>query len=78
MMLVVFDDDCLLHNPTCEILSGYRVPYYESPARYRAIRDALELSNDKFTFMKSDPDTEIHRHIANVSRYTNLDWCDIS
>lgn len=67
-MLVVFDNDCLLHDPPYETLSGYRVPYFESPARYRAIRKALELSNDKFTFIQSESDTDIRRHIANAHR----------
>jgi hypothetical protein len=40
-MKVVHLDDCLLHNPPREILSGKEISYFESPTRYLAIRDAL-------------------------------------
>lgn len=67
-MQVVFDDDCLSHNPPYETLSGFRIPYYESPARYRAIKATLARSDGEavFTFIKSDPDIEVERYISSV------------
>ncbi|GJJ13978.1 hypothetical protein Clacol_008235 [Clathrus columnatus] len=70
-MQVVFDDDCLLHNPPYETLSGFRVPYYESPARYRAIRSALERSTAEketslFSFLETDHGIDLDSHILNV------------
>ncbi|KAF8531225.1 hypothetical protein JB92DRAFT_3081003 [Gautieria morchelliformis] len=40
-MKVVHLDDCLLHNPPHEILSGNKISYLESPTRYLAVREAL-------------------------------------
>lgn len=40
-MKVFYHDDCLLHNPPYEILSGKLVPYFEKPARIEMIKQAL-------------------------------------
>ncbi|KAH9854417.1 Arginase/deacetylase [Lenzites betulinus] len=41
-MKVYHDSECLLHNPSHEILSGRLVPYLESPTRVERIKDALQ------------------------------------
>ncbi|KAH9176854.1 Arginase/deacetylase [Lactarius sanguifluus] len=41
-MKVFWDPICLLHDPPYEILSGDKVPYFESPARLQVIKKELE------------------------------------
>ncbi|KAF8583540.1 Arginase/deacetylase [Ramaria rubella] len=71
-MKVVHSDDCLLHNPPHEILSGKHIEYLESPARYLAIRKALaqrdyETDNDgSFEFVEAQTDFETYEHITSV------------
>lgn len=77
VMQVVYSDDCLLHNPPHEILSGKQVPYLESPARYLVIREALlqpalsDSSTPRFEFVKADSDSwsssEVEKYILSVN-----------
>ncbi|KAF8512084.1 Arginase/deacetylase [Hysterangium stoloniferum] len=73
-MNVVHSDDCLLHNPEYETLSGTRVPYLESPKRYAHIRKALStpVNDDRgefvklFNFVEGDKTLSVGDHILSV------------
>ncbi|KAI0066592.1 Arginase/deacetylase [Artomyces pyxidatus] len=64
-MKVVYDADCLLHDPPYEILSGQLVPYYESPQRLVTIKQRLE-SSDLFELVGSERDIDVLKFIAMV------------
>ena len=49
-MKVFWNLDCLLHNPPYEILSGDKLPYFESPLRLQLIKKELEGHPSLFTF----------------------------
>src|ERR1700735_5542373 len=53
-MKVFWDPNCLLHNPPYEILSGARVPYFESPARLQVIKKELEDHTSLFQLELTD------------------------
>ncbi|ETW86617.1 hypothetical protein HETIRDRAFT_99089 [Heterobasidion irregulare TC 32-1] len=57
-MKVFVDRDCLLHDPPYEILSGKPVPYFESPARWHAIKHELE-SSPSFEIADRDSDVDV-------------------
>jgi acetoin utilization deacetylase AcuC-like enzyme len=67
-MKVFFDNDCLLHNPPHEFLSGKPVPYFEAPIRVLNIREALSQHPTLFQISPIDPDTDINvrEHILKV------------
>lgn len=58
LMKVFVDRDCLLHDPPYEILSGKPVPYFESPARWHAIKHELE-SSPSFEIAECDSDIDV-------------------
>lgn len=64
-MKVFFDEECLLHHPPCEILSGKLQTYYESPDRLLRIRQALE-EKDIFQIEYADRSIDIQKHALQV------------
>jgi hypothetical protein len=68
-MKVFSDLDCLLHNPPYEILSGDKIPYFESPARLQVIKEELEKHPSLFSFhlaSSSSQNLDIARYIGMV------------
>lgn len=53
-MKVFWDSNCLLHDPPYEILSGIKVPYFESPARWQVIKKELEEHPSLFQLESTD------------------------
>ncbi|GAA6064418.1 hypothetical protein JCM10212_002845 [Sporobolomyces blumeae] len=53
-ILVVHSPLSLLHDPPHEILSGCVQPYFESPARYHTILDALNTDKERYGERKLD------------------------
>ncbi|KAI0271442.1 hypothetical protein BC834DRAFT_442814 [Gloeopeniophorella convolvens] len=47
---VFWHPDCLLHDPPYEILSGDKVPYFESPTRLTLVKEELERYPSLFAF----------------------------
>ena len=64
-MKVFFDEECLLHHPPYEILSGKLETYYESPERILRIRQALE-GRDTFQIENADRSIDIQKHALRV------------
>jgi hypothetical protein len=74
MMKVFWNPDCLLHNPPYEILSGQKVPYFESPDRLQLIKKELEKHPSLFTFelASSSESSESQDLKLDVSRYVQM------
>lgn len=53
-MKVIFNTDCLLHNPPHEFLSGKLVPYLESPDRIVRIKHILGSRPASFELIEAD------------------------
>ena len=49
-MKVFSSPDCLLHDPPYEVLSGAKIPRFESPARLQLIEKELKQYPSLFTF----------------------------
>ena len=64
-MKVFFDEECLLHDPPHEILSGKPHPYYEAPKRLLQIRQALE-ENEVFQIEDADRSIDARKHALQV------------
>ena len=64
-MKVFFDEECLLHHPPYEILSGKLHDYYETPKRILQIRQALEGS-DVFHIEHADRSIDVQKHALQV------------
>lgn len=64
-MKVFFDEECLLHDPPYEILSGKPHPYYEAPKRLLQIRQALE-ENEVFQIEDVDRSVDTKKHALQV------------
>jgi len=64
-MKVFFDEECLLHDPPYEIISGKLHPYYETPKRLLRIRQALE-ENDVFQIEDADRSIDTKKHALQV------------
>jgi len=64
-MKVFFDEECLLHDPPYEILSGKLHPYYETPKRLLQIRQALE-ENGIFQIEGADRSIDARKHALRV------------
>jgi hypothetical protein len=79
-MKVVHSDDCLLHNPEYETLSGTLVSYLESPNRYTLVKEALSLPvrNDRdeseklFDLIEEDKTLSVDGHILSVCLHLYL------
>lgn len=68
-MKVFWDPNCLLHDPPYEILSGYKVPYFESPSRLQVIKKELEEYPSLFQIELTDSSSgsiDILSHIEMV------------
>jgi len=68
-MKVFWDPNCLLHDPPYEILSGDKVPYFESPARLQVIKKELEEHPSLFQLESTDSSSgsiDITGHIETV------------
>ena len=65
MMKVFFDEECLLHDPPYEILSGKFQSYYETPKRLLQIRQALE-ENPTFQIENADRSIDTREHVLRV------------
>ncbi|KAI9445365.1 Arginase/deacetylase [Lactarius indigo] len=68
-MKVFWDPICLLHDPPYEILSGDKVPYFESPARLQVIKKELEERPSLFQLELTDSSsgsTDIIVHVETV------------
>lgn len=68
-MKVFWDPNCLLHDPPYEILSGNKVPYFESPARLQVIKKELEEHPSMFQLEVTDSSSgsiDIIGHIEMV------------
>jgi acetoin utilization deacetylase AcuC-like enzyme len=64
-MKVFFDEECLLHDPPHEILSGKLEPYFEAPKRLLQIRQALE-ENALFRIGNADRSIDAKTHALQV------------
>lgn len=66
-MKVFFDEECLLHDPPHEIISGCgkSKPYYETPKRVLKIRQALE-ENAIFQIENADRSIDVKKHALQV------------
>ena len=64
-MKVFFDEECLLHDPPYEILSGKLQHYYEVPKRLLQIRQALE-ENAIFQIKNADRSIDAKKHVLQV------------
>ena len=64
-MKVFFDEECLLHNPPHEFLSGKLQHYYEAPRRLLEIRQALE-ENAIFHIENADRSIDAKKHALQV------------
>ena len=60
-MKVFFDEECLLHHPPYEILSGKLHDYIEAPKRILQIRQALE-GGDIFRIEHADRSIDVQKH----------------
>lgn len=67
-MKVFWDSDCLMHNPPYEILSGNKLPYFESPARLQLIKEALEKHPSLFKFQSA----RLSSQNLDVARYVEM------
>ncbi|KAH8991936.1 Arginase/deacetylase [Lactarius akahatsu] len=65
-MKVFWDPICLLHDPPYEILSGDKVPYFESPARLQVIKKELEEHPSLFQLELTDSSSGSIDIIGNV------------
>ena len=66
MMKVFSDEECLLHDPPYEILSGKLQPYYEAPIRLLQIRQALEDDHGIFRMENADRSIDAKKHALQV------------
>jgi len=64
-MKTFFDEECLLHDPAYEIISGKLHPYYEAPKRLLQIRQALE-ENTVFRIENADHSIDTKKHALQV------------
>jgi acetoin utilization deacetylase AcuC-like enzyme len=72
-MKVFWDSDCLLHNPPYEILSGDKLPYFESPARLQLIKKELEQYPSLFTFESASSSSESSQNLRqDIPRYIQM------
>jgi len=72
-MKVFWDSDCLLHNPPYEILSGDKLPYFESPARLQLIKKELEQYPFLFTFESASSSPESSQNLRqDIPRYIQM------
>ncbi|KAI9513087.1 Arginase/deacetylase [Russula earlei] len=69
-MKVFWDPDCLLHDPPYEILSGDKLPYFESPARLQLVKKALE--RNPLLFECEVVSFESSSHGRDITRYIEL------
>lgn len=74
-MKVFFDEECLLHNPPYEILSGKIVTYYESPSRLLEIRRALE-ENDIFQIENADRSIDVQGHALKAHSANYIEYLE--
>lgn len=58
-MKVFWDPNCLLHDPPHELLSGDKVPYFESPLRLQVIKKELEEHPSLFQVELADSSSGI-------------------
>lgn len=77
-MKVIFHDDCLLHNPPYEILSGHVVPYFESPSRLQLIKETLKkYPSDQFELCNElDFDLDVKDCCLKVHTKDYLDYLE--
>lgn len=76
-MKVFFHNDCLLHDPPYEILSGRVVPYFETPDRLKLIKKALLEQPHNFELTDNlDQDIDILQHILNVHEAEYLTYLE--
>jgi acetoin utilization deacetylase AcuC-like enzyme len=74
-MRVFFDEECLLHHPPHEILSGKLQTYYEAPKRLLQIRQALE-GCDIFQIENADRSIDITKHALQVHSQDYLEYLE--
>ena len=74
-MKVFFDEECLLHDPSYEIISGKLQPYYESPERLLQIRRALE-GNPIFQIENADRSIDVRKHALQVHSEDYLEYLE--
>jgi acetoin utilization deacetylase AcuC-like enzyme len=75
-MKVFFDNNCLLHDPPYEYLSGKQVPYFEVPERITRIKQILEQHPAIFQFANADPDIDLEKHILRVHTPEYLNYLE--
>ena len=76
-MKVFWDPNCLLHDPPYEILSGDKVPYFESPLRLQVIKKELEEHPSLFQVELADSSSgiiDILGHIEMVHGHGYLSY----
>ena len=71
-MKVFWNLDCLLHNPPYEILSGDKLPYFESPLRLQLIKKELEGHPSLFTFESISESSSSQNSKLDISRYVQM------
>jgi len=75
VMKVFFDEECLLHDPPYEILSGKSHPYYEAPKRLLQIRQALE-ENEAFQIEDADRSIDAKKHALQVHSVDYVEYLE--
>lgn len=74
-MKVFFDEECLLHNPPHEILSGKLQHYLEVPKRLLEIRQALE-GNTIFQIENADRSIDVKKHALQVHSEDYIEYLE--
>lgn len=74
-MRVFFDEECLLHHPPYEFLSGKVQTYYETPERLLQIRQALE-GHDIFKIEYSDRSIDVQKHALQVHSEDYIEYLE--
>lgn len=74
-MKVFFDEECLLHNPPYEFLSGKLVPHHEAPKRLSLIRQALE-EDPGFQIENADRSIDVRKHALLVHSEDYIEYLE--
>lgn len=74
-MKVFLDDECLLHHPPHEILSGELQVYYETPQRLLRIRKAVE-GNAAFQIESADSLIDVREFALRVHSEDYIEYLE--
>jgi acetoin utilization deacetylase AcuC-like enzyme len=74
-MKVFFDEECLLHHPAYEFLSGKLESYFEAPKRLLQIRQALE-EDAIFQIENADRSIDVQKHALQVHSEDYIEYLE--